>query len=111
MAHDTQRLRDVVYIPPFYKRSECVFLVDIFSSVTIDQICCSDLTCDPLRVIETSAQHAAADDSVSLGIKPRSPFWIRELNSSYKGKGSNFTGIEGTNKLFNLSKVDSHKKS
>lgn len=62
-----------------------------------------------LGVIEPSAQHATADDIVSFGIKPRFPSWIRELNGSYKGKGSNFTEIEGTNKLFNLWKVDSHK--
>lgn len=60
-------------------------------------------------VIEPTVQPTAANDIVSLGIKLSSPFWIRELNSSYKGKGSNFTGMKGTNKLFNLLKASSHK--
>lgn len=62
-----------------------------------------------LRVIEPTVQPTAADDIVSLGIKLSPHFWIRELNGSYKGKGSNFTGMKGTNKPFNLLKVNSHK--
>lgn len=69
---------------------ECVFLKETSSSMNIDQTCCSDLTCDPGGVIEPSGQHSAANDIASLGIKPSSPFWIRELNSPCKGKGSNF---------------------
>lgn len=61
-------------------------------------------------VIEPTVQPTAANDIVSLGIKLSSPFWIRELNSSYKGKGSNFTGMKGTNKLSNLFKSQFSQK-
>ncbi len=50
--------------------------------------CLCDLTCDLTgdRTVEPAGQHAAADDTVSVGIKKRNSSWIRapasQLNSS-----------------------------